>query len=154
MVVVTTSGRSADERSARRRRLGLARLAEQREGVWLRPDNLDLRPDPAADPDVTLYSVVPDSDPLVLAGSLWDLRGWAGVAAGLQEQMAALPPTGPGDLAPGFVLSATVLRHLQADPLLPTDLLPAGWPGAVLRREYDRWDREYRRVLRRWGRTA
>jgi phenylacetic acid degradation operon negative regulatory protein len=154
MVVVTTSGRSADERSARRRRLGLARLAEQREGVWLRPDNLDLRPDPGTDPDVTLFSVVPDGDPQALAASLWDLDGWAEVATGLRERMAALPPTGPEDLAPGFVLSAAVLRHLQADPLLPAGLLPPAWPGTVLRREYDRWDREYRRVLRRWARTA
>ena len=66
----------------------------------------------------------------------------------------ALPPTGPDDLAPGFVLSAAVLRHLQADPLLPAELLPTGWPGAALREEYDRWDGEYRRVLRRWGRAA
>jgi phenylacetic acid degradation operon negative regulatory protein len=122
--------------------------------VWLRPDNIDLRPDPGADPDVTLFSVVPDGDPLALAASLWDLDGWAEVASGLRERMAALPPTGPEDLAPGFVLSAAVLRQLQADPLLPPDLLPPAWPGTVLRREYDRWDREYRRVLRRWGRTA
>ena len=26
-----------------------------------------------------------------------------------------------------------MLRHLQADPLLPADLLPADWPGAELR---------------------
>jgi phenylacetic acid degradation operon negative regulatory protein len=154
MVVVTTSGRPAEERSARRRRLGLARLAEQREGVWLRPDNIELRPDPAADPDVTLFTVEPDGDPMALAASLWDLDGWPRVAEGLQAGMAALPPTGPDDLAPGFVLSAAVLRHLQADPLLPVDLLPPGWPGTSLRRQYDRWDREYRRVLRHWGRTA
>ncbi len=153
MVVVTASGRSADDRSARRRALALARLAEQREGVWLRPDNLDLRPDPASDPDVVLYSVTPRSDPGELAATLWDLAAWAGEATRLVEQMAALPPTGPGDLAPGFVLSAAVLRHLQADPLLPTELLPASWPGASLRAVYDRWDHRYRRVLRTWGRA-
>ena len=154
MVVVTTSGQSADDRSVRRRRLTLARLAEQREGVWLRPDNLDLRPDPADDPGVALYSGTPDGDPVTLAASLWDLDGWARMAGDLQARMAARPPTGRRDLAPGFVLSAAVLRHLQADPLLPVELVPAGWPGTVLREEYDRWDRQYRDVLRRWGRTA
>ncbi len=154
IAVVTASGQSADDRATRRRRLSLARLAEQREGVWLRPDNLDLRPDPAADPHVALYSGAPDRDPVALAASLWDLGGWARSATDLQERMVALPPTGPDDLAPGFVLSADVLRHLQADPLLPAELLPTGWPGTALREEYDRWDGEYRRVLRRWGRAA
>jgi phenylacetic acid degradation operon negative regulatory protein len=153
MAVVTASGRSADDRASRRRALGLARLAEQREGVWLRPDNIDLRPDPAGDPDVTLYSATPDGDPREIAASLWDLTGWARAATRLGEQMEALTPTGPADLAPGFVLSAAVLRHLQADPLLPVDLLPGTWPGASLRDTYDRWDRRYRRVLRTWSRA-
>ncbi len=154
VVVVTTTGQSADDRAARRERLLLARLAEQREGVWLRPDNIDLSPDPRTDPDVALYSGTPDGDPAALAGSLWDLDAWAAKAAGLRRQMDGSDPSGPDDLAPGFVLSAAVLRHLQADPLLPEPLLPPGWPGRGLRQEYDRWDRRYRDVLRRWGRTA
>ena len=154
MVVVTGSGRSAEERSARRKRLALARLAERREGVWLRPDNIDLRPDPAGDPDAALFSATPAGDPVELASSLWDLTGWATGAEGLRRRMEGLPPTGPADLAPGFVLSASVLRHLQADPLLPPVLLPDPWPGASLRLAYDRWDREYRQVLRTWGRSG
>jgi len=154
MVVVTAQGRSADERAARRRRLALARLAEQREGVWLRPDNTDLHPDPAADPDVALYTGSPDGDQVELAASLWDLDGWMEEAGRLSGQMGALAPAGTDDLAPGFVLSAAVLRHLQADPLLPEPLLPAGWPGTSLRRQYEQWDRRYRRVLRQWGRRA
>ena len=51
-------------------------------------------------------------------------------------------------LAPGFVLSASVLRHFQGDPLLPDDILPDRWPGAALRSEYDDWDAAYRRLLR------
>ncbi len=154
MVVVTTAGQSADDRADRRKRLTLARLAEQREGVWVRPDNLDLRPDPGVDPHVALYSVRPEADPVALAADLWDLDGWTRGAARLREQLAALPPAGPDDLARGFVVSAAVLRHLQADPLLPAALLPGGWPGTSLREEYDRWDRRYRGVLRKWGRTA
>ncbi len=154
MVVVTTSGRAPDDRAGLRRRLALARLAELREGVWLRPDNLDLRPDPALDPDVEVYRATPEGDPVALAGSLWDLQGWAARSRELMEGMEALPATGPDDLAPGFVLSASVLRHLQADPLLPATLLPAQWPGTDLRQAYDHWDARYRQVLADWGRSA
>jgi phenylacetic acid degradation operon negative regulatory protein len=43
-----------------------------------------------------------------------------------------------------------VLRHFQADPLLPGQLLPEDWPGDRLRRDYDRYDTAYRSVLRTW----
>jgi phenylacetic acid degradation operon negative regulatory protein len=154
MVVVTASGRTAEDRAARRKRLTLARLAEQREGVWLRPDNIELRPDPAADADLAVFTAAPDRDPVELAADLWDLDEWAGAAGWLARRLEELPPTGPGDLAPGFELSAAVLRHLQADPLLPAELLPADWPGPSLRRAYTGWDRRYRRVLRTWGRSG
>ena len=54
-------------------------------------------------------------------------------------------------LAPGFVLSAAVLRHFVADPLLPPELTPRGWPGPALRREYDRYDELFRDRLREWS---
>lgn len=44
-------------------------------------------------------------------------------------------------------MSAAVLRHLLADPLLPAELLPADWPGTRLRARYDDFDRDYRRAL-------
>ena len=154
LVVVTTSGSSPDQRVARRRRLVLARLAEQREGVWLRPDNLPLRPDPRDDPDLTAWTAVPDADPSALAAGLWDLGGWAHQARGLVAELGRQPTAGPDDLAPGFELSAAVLRHLQADPLLPAALLPPDWPGPSLRSAYTVWDAAYREVLRTWGRSA
>jgi phenylacetic acid degradation operon negative regulatory protein len=157
LVVVTTSavsGRSPDQRVARRKRLALARLAEEREGVWLRPDNIDLVPDPGGDPHLTMFTATPDGDPAALAAGLWDLAGWSQRAQWLQGRLARLPPTGPTDLAPGFELSAAVLRHLQADPLLPVELLPNDWPGGALRQEYEQWDRRYRKVLTTWGRSG
>ncbi|MGD0881782.1 MAG: PaaX domain-containing protein, C- domain protein [Acidimicrobiales bacterium] len=154
LVVVTAAGSSAEHRSARRRRLVLSRLAEQREGVWLRPANIDLRPDPTGDPDLVVYTGTPDGDPVALAGSLWDLAGWADRAGSLLELLDETPTLGPDDLAPGFELSATVLRHLQADPLLPSELVPVGWPGPALRDAYAGWDRRYRAVLRAWGRST
>ncbi len=153
LVVVTTSGRAAEDRLALRRGLALARLAEQREGVWLRPDNIDLVPDPADDPHVSTFTAVPDRDPAVLAADLWELGDWARRARELCDRLQRLPTTGTADLAPGFELSAAVLRHLQADPLLPLELLPADWPGATLRHSYERWDRQYRMVLTDWGRS-
>jgi phenylacetic acid degradation operon negative regulatory protein len=57
-------------------------------------------------------------------------------------------------LAPGFTLSAAVLRHLQADPLLPPELLTPEWPGDRLRHSYDEWDRRYRETLTSWSRAG
>jgi phenylacetic acid degradation operon negative regulatory protein len=153
MAVVRVAGRSAEERSARRERLARARLAERREGVWLRPDNLVLRPDPAEDPDLDVLVAEPAGDPSRLARELWDLDGWAAGAEELRAAMAGSPTLGADDLARGFELSASVLRHLQADPLLPAALLTASWPGPALRQDYDGWDRRYRDVLRDWGRA-
>ena len=110
-------------------------------------------PDPADDPGVSVFGGAPEGDPAALAARLWDLDGWAATAV---ELMGGWPrePADPGDLAAGFVLSASVLRHLQADPLLPVELLATDWPGSELRRRYDEWDQRYRRVLRSWSRTA
>jgi phenylacetic acid degradation operon negative regulatory protein len=153
MVVVTATGRPAGDRADLRRRLALARLGELREGVWLRPDNLELRPDPTGHPGVSGYAATPGGDPVELAAGLWDLDAWASRATVLLAEMAARPTAGPEDLATGFVLSAAVLRHLQADPLLPDPLLPPEWPGLRLRETYEAWDARYRGVLAVWGRT-
>ena len=154
LAVVTTSGSPAEHRTARRAALRFARLGELREGVWLRPDNIELRVDPAVGRDLAVFAGRPDGDPGALAAGLWDLEGWAGRAEALLERLAAAPTRGPGDLAPGFVLSASVLRHLQADPLLPVELLPPAWPGDRLRTRYDAWDTDYRRVLAAWSRRT
>jgi phenylacetic acid degradation operon negative regulatory protein len=154
LVVVTASGRSAEDRVVLRRRLALARLAERREGVWLRPDNIDLVPDPSGDPQLTLFTAAPAGDPTALAALLWDLRAWADRARDLAAALDGMEPTGPAHLAPGFELSAAVLRHLQADPLLPPELVPGDWPGPELRARYRQWDSRYRSVLATWGRSV
>jgi phenylacetic acid degradation operon negative regulatory protein len=152
LAVVTTAGSSADVRSARRRTLAYARLAELREGVWMRPANLAVRlPDPL-DGDVELMTARPE-DPVTLTNRLWDLTTWSARAVDLWRELQALAPDRPVALAPGFELSAAVLRHLQADPLLPPALLPTDWPGARLRATYDQWDARYRTTLRAWSRV-
>jgi phenylacetic acid degradation operon negative regulatory protein len=150
VAVVTTTGSTAEVRSARRRALAYARMAELREGVWMRPANVALQLPDSLDGDVELLTARP-SDPR-LVSRLWDLPAWAERAAELVRGLAVLVPDRPEALAPGFTLSAAVLRHLQADPLLPAELLPAGWPGMRLRTTYDDWDARYRATLRAWSR--
>jgi phenylacetic acid degradation operon negative regulatory protein len=153
LAVVTTSGSTAEVRTARRRALGYARLAELREGVWMRPDNVTVHIGDAHGADVELMTARP-TDAGRLVDELWDLPTWSERAEVLLERLAVLTPAGPEVLAPGFELSAAVLRHLQADPLLPAELLPTRWPGGRLRAEYDRWDARYRETLRQWSRAG
>jgi phenylacetic acid degradation operon negative regulatory protein len=151
VAVITTLGSTAEVRLSRRRALAFARLAELREGVWLRPDNLGT-PIPAAVADDVAGMTARPTDPLDLVARLWDLATWSDQARQLIDRLALLPPDGPDALALGFVLSAAVLRHLQGDPLLPLELLPPQWPGDELRRAYDKWDQRYRQTLNTWSR--
>ncbi len=153
VVVVTTSGSKAEVRGTRRRGLSYARLAELREGVWMRPANLEVVLPEALDADLERMVARP-TDPERLVRRLWDLAAWSAGAEALLAALHALAPQGPEALAPGFELSAAVLRHLQADPLLPAALLPERWPGDRLRRTYDEWDSRYRATLSEWSRHA
>lgn len=147
-VVVTTARARATDRTAARAALRRARLGELREGVWLRPANVAVTlPEPLA-ATTARFAATPDGDGRALAASLWDLGGWAAGARDLLGRLATVRPEGSAALAPGFVLSAAVLRHLQADPLLPRELLPRTWPGERLRARYDTWDARYRHLLR------
>jgi phenylacetic acid degradation operon negative regulatory protein len=152
LAVVTTAGSTAEVRGVRRRALSYARLAELREGVWMRPDNIELSLPDSLNADVELMTATPEN-PRPLSGRLWDLPAWSDRARVLLEDLDTLAPDRPQALAPGFELSAAVLRHLQADPLLPDVLLPADWPGVRLRTTYDAWDARYRTTLREWSRA-
>jgi phenylacetic acid degradation operon negative regulatory protein len=150
MAVVTASGRPAAERAALRRSLGELHLAELREGVWVRPDNLE-RPWSALVDDRCLHAearfgAATDSDAELVA-SLWDLPAWAERAEQLEAALDEVDGLATG-LAVGFMVSAAALRHLLADPLLPPELLPTGWPGPRLRTRYERFDAEYKARLR------
>ena len=137
--MVTTTGSTADVRGARRRALAYARLAELREGVWMRPANVAVRLPDSLDGDVELMTArPPDAGSWPPGCGTWRRgRPRRRPAARLD----ALAPDGPEALAPGFELSAAVLRHLQADPLLPAELLPADWPGATPARHLRRLGR-------------
>ncbi|WKX68774.1 PaaX family transcriptional regulator C-terminal domain-containing protein [Streptomyces sp. XD-27] len=144
IAVVTSERRPAAERTALRSAMADLRLAELREGTWLRPDNL-LRPRPAVVTEqCTLLSGAPEGDPARLAARLWDLDGWARQARLLLSEMDEAD--GP---AGRFTVAAAILRHLLTDPVLPSRLLPKDWPGAGLRARYDDFERELRALLPR-----
>jgi phenylacetic acid degradation operon negative regulatory protein len=149
MAIVISDRRSPDARADLRSALESARLAELREGVWLRPDNIDVTWPAVVDEQCTVVHAR-DVDPS-LAKRLWPLDEWAAEADELRAEIARfvgpLEDADTGALADGFVVSAAVLRHFQGDPLLPEELLPRDWPGAALREEYDRFDSAYRTML-------
>ncbi len=138
MAVITATGRGPAERADLRARLTALRLAELREGVWLRPANLG-RPWPAGlDEVLRHFTAQPAGPPVALAADLWPLDAWADTARALlaHAERARHP-------ADRFTAVAAVVRHLLADPVLPAALLPADWPGPSLRAAYE----EYRRTL-------
>jgi phenylacetic acid degradation operon negative regulatory protein len=158
MAVVRGEGRSPAARAELRESMRRLKLAELREGVWLRPDNLEIGRSPEASALVSgqcrwFDGVQPDGG-AVDVEELWDLDGWADIAERLRDAMAPLAARlERGDttaLADAFVLSAAVLRHLLADPLLPIVLLPADWPGESLRADYDGYDRSFKSLWRDW----
>ncbi|WKG04724.1 PaaX family transcriptional regulator C-terminal domain-containing protein [Mycolicibacterium sp. HK-90] len=130
-LVITSVGTDARTRAALRNTLQQYRFGELREGVWMRPDNLDqVLPQEITDRVRILRAG--DEDPAGLAATLWDLPGWRRTGEQLLGEMAA------ADDVPGrFVAAAGIVRHLLADPVLPDELLPGSWPGAQLRKAYN-----------------
>ncbi|MFF8730584.1 PaaX family transcriptional regulator C-terminal domain-containing protein [Streptomyces sp. NPDC015171] len=137
MVVITATGRGPAERADLRTRLTALRLAELREGVWLRPANLD-RPLPAGLGRVALtYTARPDEPARELAARLWPSAGWADTARALIAHAS-----GTGRPADRLTAYAAAVRHLLTDPVLPSELLPPDWPGEALRTAYAGYRRE------------
>lgn len=137
MVVVTATGRGPAERAELRARLTALRLAELREGVWLRPANLG-RPWPGGLDRVSRrFTARPEEPAGELAASLWPLGVWAETARELLALVARADR--PADR---FTALAAVVRHLLADPVLPAPLLPDDWPAPALRAAYTAYQRE------------
>lgn len=142
VALVTTDRRQPAERGAFRAQMGALRLAELREGVWLRPANLDRALPDLVVSQCLVLSARPEYDPAALAASLWDLDAWAEQARALLGAMR-----GRTDLAEAFVVAAAAVHHMLADPLLPSELLPSDWPGDRLREEYQRFETKHREIL-------
>lgn len=129
-VVITAVGADPRSRADLRKALHRHRFAELRDGVWLRPDNLEQHLGPELTERVRVLSAR-DPDPAQLAAQLWDLAGWADQARALLAEMASADT-----LEQRFVVAAAMVRHLMADPVLPEQLLPPDWPAEALRSGY------------------
>ena len=130
-LVITSVGTDARTRAALRNTLQDNRFGELREGVWLRPDNLDtVLPAHVRQRGRELQTR--DDDPADLAARLWDLPGWVRVGHELLDEMNSA-----ADIPEQFVTAAAIVRHLLTDPVLPQELLPENWPGAQLREAYN-----------------
>lgn len=129
-VVITSVGCDARTRAALRSGLSDRRFAELREGIWMRPDNIDVD----LKDELGTYTRVltaRDEHPAELAGRLWDLDGWAQTG---HELLAAMADA--DDVPVRFTVAAAMVRHLRRDPVLPPELLPPDWPGARIRSRY------------------
>jgi phenylacetic acid degradation operon negative regulatory protein len=145
MAVVVSNGRDRVSRLHLRRWMTAAHFGELREGVWMRPDNLPWRPDDAIAADLETMHARPVVDDADLVDRLFAPGSWAAAGRDLLAQAEA--STTPRDRLTAF---ATIVRHLTHDPLLPTELLPADWPGPDLRAAYARFQDEvveFRRTL-------
>lgn len=142
IAVVTADRRNATERAALRAAMGALRLAELREGVWVRPANLERDISPVVAEQCTLAEGDIHRDPSALAASLWDLDAWNADTDSLLGAMteAATP-------ADEVTVAAAMARHLLDDPLLPSELVPQDWHGPALRAAYDRFGAEFRELL-------
>jgi len=153
-IAIGRDARPAPVRVEMRGTLRRARLAEWREGVWIRPRNIET----IEDPRCAWLDAWPDDDPGALAARLFAPARWSRSAMGLiarldraTAQLEADPAVG---IAPAFVAGAAALRHIRADPLLPPALLPTDWPGLELRRAYVAYERRFHTAARAWFRGA
>jgi len=143
LAVVSLDRRSAADRLALRKAATALHLAELREGVWIRPDNLD--PDrlptlrAVLDRQCVHFHDAATNIPAETIRSLFSLDDWAANARRLTRAMSDevdAEAVGAADYAYWFGLSVTVVRHLQLDPLLPAELITDDWPGDDLRNAY------------------
>jgi phenylacetic acid degradation operon negative regulatory protein len=130
-VIVTSVGTDARTRATLRTTLHDNRFGELREGVWMRPDNLELDLDAEVRDRVRIVQARDDA-PAELAGQLWDLLAWADTGHRLLAEMCTAR-----DIPGRFMAATAMVRHLLTDPVLPEELLPEDWPGTRLRAAYN-----------------
>jgi phenylacetic acid degradation operon negative regulatory protein len=129
-LVITSVGIDARTRALLRTTLHDKRFAELREGVWMRPANLESELTDSLRGRVRVLQAR-DGDPTGLTARLWDLTEWVTTGRGLLGDMSEAT-----DVPRRFVAAAGMVRHLLTDPVLPEELLPHDWPGAELRSAY------------------
>jgi phenylacetic acid degradation operon negative regulatory protein len=154
LAVVSLERRSAADRLALRKSAAGLHLAELREGIWIRPDNLDPSRLPTLravlDRQCVHFHGAATDVPAGIVRSLFSLDDWAAdtrrLAIAMREELD-VEAIDADDFIYQFALSITVVRHLQRDPLLPAELEPEGWPGHELRSTYRQFDKVFKRQL-------
>jgi len=153
LAAVRATARDANDRAALRDAFRRLRYAEQREGCWVRPDNLPRASSPAAtwkvaEAQCDWWRATPEQDAVALAAQLFDPGAWATRAEALRGHLESATASLDrdtehdagealaSDLARAFEVGAAALAHVRADPLLPTSLCPEPWPGTALRDAY------------------
>ncbi len=155
LAIVSLDRRSAADRLELRKAATALHLAELREGVWIRPDNLDPQRISASravlDQQCTHFHGAATDISADKIRSLFSLDGWADDALALIEAMNdaldARKHDSTENIAYEFGLSIAVVRHLQLDPLLPGELIPPRWPGHTLRSSYRRFDNAFKQSM-------
>jgi phenylacetic acid degradation operon negative regulatory protein len=156
LAIVSLDRRSATDRLELRKAAIALHLGELREGVWIRPDNLDPQRLPTSravlDQQCTHFHNAATDITADKMRSLFSLDGWTADARVLTEAMkVALNPSERDDsterVTYEFALSIAVVRHLQLDPLLPVELIPENWPGHTLRSTYRRFDDAFKQRM-------
>ena len=137
VAVVVSTGKDQASRLHLRRSMTAAHFGKLREGVWMRPDNLDWTPGEDIAGDLELLRARPDHDAEDLTDRLFAPHRWATIGRDLLDH--AEQAQTPHDR---LTAVATIVRHLTHDPLLPADLLPPDWPGTALRNAYDAFREE------------
>lgn len=147
LAVVSLDRRSAADRLALRKAATALHLAELREGIWIRPDNLDPDRSPTLravlDRQCVHFHSAATNIPVDTVRSLFGQDDWAedarSLTGALHDELDA-DAVGVADFAHWFRLSVTVVRHLQLDALLPAELTTPDWPGHYLRETYRRFN--------------
>lgn len=156
MIVTASDQRRSAERRNFRSLMANHRFGELRPDIWMRPTNLDRPPTNAE--WICSTGRLDGIDPATLVGRLWDLPAIAHQAnTSLQhlEQLTASTDWNDVRSIPDvFTVSATVVRFLRSEPLLPDELTPADWPVAELRVRYDRFEDAHQTLLRTFLRSA
>jgi phenylacetic acid degradation operon negative regulatory protein len=149
LAVVSLERRSAADRLELRKAAMALHLAELREGVWIRPDNLDPQRIPTSrsvlDWQCTHFHGAATDITAGKMRALFCLDEWEDDAKVLIEAMdIELERQKRDDSTESFTyefaVSIAVVRHLQRDPLLPVELISDQWPGGTLRSTYRRFD--------------
>jgi len=162
--VVSLDRRAAMDRLNLRKAAAALHLAEIREGVWARPDNLE--PDrlpklrAVLEEQSVRFCSAETNIPPQTTRALFGVEGWANDAhrliAAMNDEFDASGFTDEdvgASLPYQFTLSIAVVNHLESDPLLPAVLLPGDWPAESLRSTYRAFDEAFQQTMRQALRT-